>query len=108
MRVGAGLGAGHFVHGHLPGAGGDGGIGRRQVGAGDLEVEDGLAGSLVPGVEEGVSFRLAAGAEAGLFAGGGVLGVKDPCAPEQNEPLIHGNAFHFMNREAIRHFGVSS
>jgi hypothetical protein len=51
---------------------------------------------------------LALGAEAGLLPGGGVLGVEDPCAPEQDEPLIHGNAFHYVNREAVRHYRVSS
>ena len=94
--------------GHLPGAGGDLGIGGGQVGARDLEVEHGLAEGFVLGVEEGLGFRFVLGSEAGLLAGGGVLGVEDAGAPEQDEPLIHNDAFHVMNREAVRHYRVSS
>jgi hypothetical protein len=105
---GPGLSSGHFVHRHLPGAGGHAGIGRGQVGAGDLEVEDRLAEGFVLRVQQGRRFRFVLGSEAQLLSGGGVLGVEDPCAPEQDKPLIHVDAFHSMNREAVRHYRVSS
>jgi len=103
---GAGLGPGHFVHRGLPGAGGDGGVGGCEVGAGDLEVEDRLANGFVLRVEERLRFGLVLGSEADLFAGGRVFGIEDAVAPEQGEPLIHNDAFHVLHRYLVRHYRV--
>jgi hypothetical protein len=103
---GAGLGPGHLIHRDLPGAGGDADVGGREVGAGDLEVEDGLANGFVLRVEERLRFGRVLGSEADLFAGGRVFGVEDAVAPEEDEPLIHNDAFHVLHRYLVRHYRV--
>jgi hypothetical protein len=56
-------------------------------------IEDRLPDRFVLGVKQGVGFRLVLGAQAELLAGGGVLAVEHPRAPEQDKPLFHDYAF---------------
>ena len=84
-----GLGPGHLVHWRLPGALGNLGVGRGQVGARDVEIEDGLPVGFVFGMQEGEGFGLVLGAEAGLLTGGRVLAVENARSAEQDESLFH-------------------
>ena len=79
----------------VPGSGAERGIPRSEIGASDLEVQDGLAERLVLGVEEGDSRGFVAGAQAGLPARGTVFAIENASAAEESKPLIHNQA---MNR----------
>ena len=73
--------------------GGHCGIGGGKVGASNLPVQYGLSERFVLGVKQGAGFRFVLGAEAELFAGGGVLVIKNTRAPEKDKTLFHDNAF---------------
>lgn len=60
---------------------------RREIRPRDVEVENGLAVGLVPGVKERQRFGFVFGAETDLFAGGGVFAVEHARAAKQNKPL---------------------
>ena len=73
----------------LPGSVGDSGVTRGEVGPGDLEVQRWLAHGFVAHVNQRFRFGFAAGPEAGLPAGRGVLAVERVSTTEQDEPLLH-------------------
>ena len=75
----------HFVNDGLPSALRYRWIAGRQVGAGDLHIERGLAVGFIFGVKQDAGFGLVLGAQAGLFAGQGVLGIKSSAPVEQDE-----------------------
>jgi len=86
----AGFSLGHLVHRGLPGALGYFGVDGGQIGAGNLQIKDGLAVGFVFGMEEGESLGLVFGAQADLLTGGGVLAVVNARPAEQNESRLHG------------------
>lgn len=79
----------HLVHDGLPRPLCHGGVAGGQVGAGNLQVEDGLPERLIARIEQGDGFALVLGAQAGLLAGGGVFAVEDARAAEQDKTLFH-------------------
>jgi hypothetical protein len=69
---------------------GDSGIAGRQVGAGDVKIEDGLPVGFVLGMQERKRLGFVLRAQAVLFAGGRVLTVKNARSAEQDESRFHG------------------
>ena len=68
---------GHFVHRRLPGALCHFGVGGRQIRPGDVKIEHGLPVGFVFGMQQRKRLGFVLGAQAVLFAGGGVLAVKN-------------------------------
>jgi hypothetical protein len=67
------------------------GVGGRQIRPGNLQVQYRLPVRLVLGMEQRQRLGFVLGAQGMLFAGGGVLGVKDPGSPKQDEFRFHDN-----------------
>src|SRR5690606_23997359 len=80
-----------LLHGCLPGAGCHAGITDREVGAGDLKVDDWLALGLIPRVEKPEGVDAIGRAQADLFSGDAVVDVEPAAATTavQTEPLLH-------------------
>lgn len=80
QAIAALLGPDEFVHDLLPGAVDKARIGRCQVSPGDLEVECGLALSLVFGLDNLLSSILVGGGQGGAFSRKAVFAVELPAA----------------------------
>jgi hypothetical protein len=60
-----------------------------------LQVHGGLPGGLVLCVQEGESLGVVFGAQAGLFAGDGILAVENAGSPEQDESLFRASRWEW-------------
>lgn len=79
------FGLGQLVHCRLPSAHGNLRVGGCQIRPGDLQVKHGLPVGLVLGMEDRKRLGFVLGAQAVLFARGGVFGVKNSGSPKQDE-----------------------
>ena len=79
----------YLFHDALPCPLGKCGIGRRQVSASDLKIEDGLPVGFVSGMKEREGFGLVLRAQTDLFPGRRVLAVINTRSPEEDESLFH-------------------
>ena len=80
----------NLIHDVLPDALQKRGVARRQIGAGDLQIQDRLPERFVFGVQDRQGVGFVPGPQAGLLAGDGVFAVVNPCAPKQDETCFHG------------------
>ena len=81
----------HQVHDGLPGAQQEGGVTGGEVGAGELQIEDGAAVRLVGGFDQLAGDGRVARGQALLLASGRVLRIIDAVAAEQGELRFHGS-----------------
>ena len=86
---GVAFGLGQLFHCRLPGAPRHFRVGGRQIRPGNLQVKHWLAVGLVLGMEDRKRLGFVLGAQAVLFARGGVFGVKNSGSPKQDEFRFH-------------------
>ncbi len=93
----------------LPRARGQRRVAVLQIHLGDLQIHGRLMAGFVLGVEEAQGVGLVFRAQAGLLAGGGVLGVKYAGTLKQNIPILHVMPFWFssVNQTSIAVLAVS-